>query len=230
MRERLGSYVILAELGEGPLGAVYRASDSLHSQHVAIRIFNEDLARDPSLKKGLRRAVAALRHPNVAACYSVGGILHNNLRPGKIHLTPNGIIKIRDFGLPVAALREARAYLAPEKILGKASDERADMFSAGIVFYELLTSVRPFSDPNGEAGPEDLLLECDIVTVDRFPHIPIGFWPIVQTCLHRDPKDRYSNMGQVGAACRELLKDLTEDCDLMLKELRAAVPLLKRAV
>ena len=280
MRERLGSYVILDELGEGPLGAVYRASDSLHSQHVAIRIFNEDLARDPSLKKGLRRAVAALRHPNVAACYSVGeegnisyavtdllegnilktlllekaplhlesklaimiqiadglehahknGILHNNLRPGKIHLTPNGIIKIRDFGLPVAALREARAYLAPEKILGKASDERADMFSAGIVFYELLTSVRPFSDPNGEAGPEDLLLECDIVTVDRFPHIPIGFWPIVQTCLHRDPKDRYSNMGQVGAACRELLKDLTEDCDLMLKELRAAVPLLKRAV
>src|SRR5207247_2722504 len=72
MRERLGSYVILDELGEGPLGAVYRASDSLHSQHVAIRIFNEDLARDPSLKKGLRRTVAALRHPNVAACYSVG--------------------------------------------------------------------------------------------------------------------------------------------------------------
>src|SRR5947207_1012090 len=209
MRERLGSYVILDELGEGPLGAVYRASDSLHSQHVAIRIFNEDLARDPSLKNG---------------------ILHNNLRPGKIHLTPNGIIKIRDFGLPVAALREARAYLAPEKILGKASDERADMFSAGIVFYELLTSVRPFSDPNGEAGPEDLLLECDIVTVDRFPHIPIGFWPIVQTCLHRDPKDRYSNMGQVGAACRELLKGLTQDCDLILKVLRAAVPLLRPAV
>src|SRR6266536_5738902 len=166
MRERLGRYIIVQELGDGQLGAVYRASDDLGSQYVALRIFKEDYAGNPSFKEGLRRA-AALKHPNIAACYAVdqegsvtyavtellegkslktllqekaalslenklaimiqiadglehahkNGILHNNLRPGKIHLTPNGIIKIRDFGLPVAALREARAYLAPEKIL-----------------------------------------------------------------------------------------------------------------
>src|SRR5439155_19486332 len=138
-----------------------------------------------------------------------------------------GIIRIRDFRM--AGQREARAYLAPERIRGKASDKRADIFSAGIVFYELLTSVHPFLDPKGVADSEDLLLDSDIGTVERFPEIPVAFWPIVETCLQKDPKHRYSSMGQVAGAYRELLKDLAEDCEFMLKELRAAAPLLKRA-
>src|SRR5438093_994079 len=79
---------------------------------------------------------------------------------GNIHVTPQGIIKIRDFGLSVSPDPELAhpsstpVYLAPELILGDEGGERADIFSAGVVFYELLTSVHPFHGRQGTNTPE----------------------------------------------------------------------------
>ncbi len=287
MLERLGKYIILGKLGEGPLGAVYQAQDAVRSLPAAIRILPESFAADPALEAAIYRAcraVAAIQHPNIAGIQGVAeeksrlyivtewlagqslrallddkteislenkvaimihvaegldyahrnGIVHRGLRPSNIHLTPEGIIKIRDFGFSVSPEPEhahpgTPVYLAPELILGEEGGERADIFSAGVVFYELLTSVHPFHSRQGPNALQGGLHDSEISTVEAFPDLPLGFWPILQTCLQKNPSDRYANMGEVLAAFRELFEDLVEGSGLMRKELQGAMPLLKQA-
>jgi serine/threonine protein kinase/tetratricopeptide (TPR) repeat protein len=166
------------------------------------------------------------------------GILHRDLGPAKIHLTADGKPIIRDFAIASVLMKHiphpwirfgAPIYISPEQIQQKNCDQRSDIFSAGTIFYELLTYHHPFHDPDSNKALDNILQETQIPTFDLFPDEPPGIWPILKTCLAKDPNDRYLSMDELVSACRDLLKDLGEDSRLMLSELYAALTPLRKA-
>jgi serine/threonine protein kinase len=166
------------------------------------------------------------------------GILHRHLEPGKIHLTPDGTVKIRDFAiapilmkyLPHPAVRwGVPIYLCPEQIQQNDCDERSDIFSAGTIFYELINHFHPFYDRDSNKALDNILSDAQIPTFERFPSAPPGIWTILRSCLARSPEDRYRNTEELSIACRDLIKNLAEDNQLMLAELYAAISPLRKA-
>ena len=165
-------------------------------------------------------------------------ILHLDLDPGKIHLTPGGSVKIRDFAiintlknhLPHPVVRwGVPIYLSPEQIQQKKCDERADIFAMGTIFYELVTGVHPFHDPDGNKALDNILLDAPVKTFEEFPDVPPGIWTILRKCLTRNPEARYASVDEFSNDCRALLKSLAEDTRLMLSELYASISALRKA-
>ena len=165
-------------------------------------------------------------------------IVHRDLQPGKIHLTTDGGVKIRDFAVAHILTRHLPRrithwrkpiYLSPEQIQKMDTDERSDIFSIGAIFYELLTYSHPFQDSQTGGNPDKDLLDDPIPTFDQFPDVPPGFWPILKTCMAADPEDRYRSMEELLNACKDLRKSLAEDTQLMLAELYASQNALEKA-
>jgi serine/threonine protein kinase len=166
------------------------------------------------------------------------GIVHRDLGPAKLHITADGNAKIRDFAIANVLMKHlphpwirfgTPIYLSPEQIQQKSSDQRSDIFSLGTVFYEFLTYHHPFYDRDSNKSLDNILQDVPVQTFDMFPDQPPGIWPILKTCLARDPDERYQSMEDVSSACRSLLKDLAEDSRLILSELYAALNPLRRA-
>ena len=166
------------------------------------------------------------------------GILHRNLAPSKIHITQDGTAKIRDFALayvlqhhlPRPIVRWGTPiYLSPEQIENKNCDGRSDIFSIGTIFYEFLTYLHPFHDPNSNKALDNILLNGELPTFEQFPELPPGIWSLLKTCLAKEPDDRYQSMEDLAEAFRELLASLEEDNRLMLAELYAALAPLRKA-
>src|SRR5215471_11632845 len=213
---RLGSYEILAALGAGGMGEVYRARDTKLKRHVALKVLPEAFANDPERMARFQReaeVLASLNHPNIAHIYGVEdralvmelvegespkgpmpfdeawhiasqiaaaleyahdkGIVHRDLKPANVKVTPEGVVKLLDFGLAkafagqgespadienlptltigateVGVILGTAAYMSPEQARGKPVDKRADIWAFGVVLYELLTGERLFKGEN----------------------------------------------------------------------------------
>ena len=220
----LGPYQVLAQIGAGGMGEVYRARDTRLKRDIAIKILPDAWARDTDRRERFRREaelLATLNHPNIAAIYGVEesriealllelvdgptladriasgslplddalpiarqiadaleaahehGIVHRDLKPANIKVTPDGTVKVLDFGL-AKAWRQRRersvdaanssddhipgrtqagmilgtaAYMSPEQARGQAVDKRADIWAFGCVLYEMLSGHKAFSGP-----------------------------------------------------------------------------------
>ena len=140
------------------------------------------------------------------------GVIHRDIKPGNIRVLDNGRLKIMDFGTAKLANVESNltqtgmtlgtvAYLSPERLLGQPSGTNSDIFSYGVLAYELLTFRRPFSGRNIPNLIDQVLNAAPIPLLDCWPECPPALAAIVHKCLLKDPSERY-------ASCESVLVDL----------------------
>jgi len=138
---------------------------------------------------------------DVATALSIAhrkGIIHGDVKPANILITDDGRIKLTDFGMARLASRDAKdspllgtpAYWCPEQIIGKPQDARSDIFSLGVVMYEMATGHRPF-DANSLQGICSLILSSTPLPPSHAnPSIPAAFNDLIASCLSKDPAQR----------------------------------------
>lgn len=127
------------------------------------------------------------------------GVIHGDVKPANILVDERGRVKLTDFG--VARLMShtpednhisgTPAYLAPEQIQGVARDFRSDLFSFGVVLYELVTGRNPFRAPSVPEVCENILRHSPVAPSSLNPSLSRVFDPILLRCLCKDPEDRY---------------------------------------
>ncbi|MFN7939865.1 MAG: protein kinase [Bryobacteraceae bacterium] len=263
----IGHYRVTGKLGEGGMGAVYRATDTKLARDVAIKVLPEAFTKDPErLARFTREAqvLASLNHPNIATIHGIEegaivmelvegptlqekiargpleldealsiarqiaealesahdkGIIHRDLKPANVKVTPEGNVKVLDFGLaklndaadpsenPATAPTVIRGnsptlagmimgtagYMAPEQASGKAVDKRADIWSFGVVLHEMLTGRTLF---DGESIPHTLASVLKDPIAFETVQAPEPIRRLLMRCLERNPKNRLRDIGE----------------------------------
>jgi tetratricopeptide (TPR) repeat protein/predicted Ser/Thr protein kinase len=268
----LGPYKILAPLGAGGMGEVYRASDTRLGREIALKILPQEMCRDGSMRARFEleaRAVSALNHPNIVSIYDIGqtddtlyivtelvdgeplrsvisrgpsparkiidigrqiadglavahsaGIVHRDLKPENVLITRDGRVKIIDFGLAKqmfqgeagetmpptltmpGAVMGTIGYMSPEQIRAQTVDSRSDIFSLGVILYEMTSSKRAFPGASSADVMIAVLREdpAELRTVDLPPGLPF----IIRRCLEKDPAARFQNASDLAFAMANL--------------------------
>jgi len=156
-------------------------------------------------------ASAAVWGANLASALAYAhraGIIHGDIKPSNIRVTENDQVKLVDFGVARFASQVSGsdrvlgtpAYLSPEQIEGQKQDGRSDLFSLGVVLYEMLTGVRPFAGNSlGEVCAE-ILTADPIPPSKRNPAVPAAFDRIIARCLAKNPEERYQSGNDLARA------------------------------
>jgi serine/threonine protein kinase len=165
--------------------------------------FLEGQPLDRILEKGsLPFSKACVYAAEVASALGVAhrkGVIHGDVKPANMLITDDGRVKLMDFGMARLAsydsgatpLLGTPAYWCPEQIVGKPQDARSDLFSLGVVLYEMVTGKRPFDADSLQAICGRVLSSTPLPPSHANPSVPAGFDDVVARCLAKDPAARY---------------------------------------
>jgi Tol biopolymer transport system component len=276
---KLGPYEILAPLGAGGMGEVYRARDTRLGRDVAVKILPAELAGDAQRLQRFEqeaRAISALNHPNVLAIYDVGaqegthflvtelleggtlrermrdarlpvrkaveiavqiaeglaaahehGIVHRDLKPDNVIVSPEGRVKILDFGLAKVTAAAAMGsdeltrsvsgpatrdgvvlgtvgYISPEQVRGKPADHRSDVFSFGVILYEMLAGQRAFAGDSSIEVLNAILKEDPPELAGIRPGLSPALLRVVARCVEKAPEERFQSARDLAFALETL--------------------------
>jgi serine/threonine-protein kinase len=135
-------------------------------------------------------------------------VIHGDIKPANILITKEGQVKLGDFGIARFATQVSNsgvlmgtpAYLSPEQIQGNAQDTRSDLFSLGIILYQMTTGVQPFSGSSVSAVCAQIVAITPPPPSHHNSSLPAAFDRIVMRCLAKDPADRYATAEALGAS------------------------------
>jgi serine/threonine protein kinase len=182
-----------------------------------------EIVEGEDLKTSIRRdgplSVSQALNLTRQICAGVGhahraGIVHCDLKPQNILVTYEGQVKVADFGIARAFQDEERTpqeepedvvwgsphYIAPEQAMGKLPTPATDVYSIGVMLYEMLTGVPPFHDPDPTTLAMKHLREEPVSLRALNPRVPPGLELLVRKALSKDPAQRYHNADQLGVA------------------------------
>jgi eukaryotic-like serine/threonine-protein kinase len=271
---RLGPFEILAPLGAGGMGEVYRARDTRLDRTVAIKLLPSELVNAPGRRverfRHEARAIARIAHSNICTLYDVGedgpalflvmeyvegmtlarrledgplqlplalraavqvadaldhahrhGVVHRDLKPSNIMLTRESV-KLLDFGLAKLKERDEQVltdatnsaltdvgtivgtipYMAPEQIEGHEVDARTDIFSFGVVLYEMVSGRRPFVADSRASLMAAIVAAEPPALSSLQPRTPASLERLIFRCLAKHPDDRWQTARDLAAELR----------------------------
>jgi serine/threonine-protein kinase len=201
----------VTDFGHLPDGQAYLVMEMVEG-----RTLEQELEKTDALTpdEALRIAIHILRALEAA---HQRGVVHRDLKPSNVFLTPGGQVKIVDFGAALVshARRSGRtdaglvlgspAYMAPEQALGRATDDRADLYSLGCVLYRMLSGRPPFE---AKTLVEVLRLQIEVAPEPvRSPHgaLPVLLVEAVERALAKDPEERFASAGEMRAVLEQAL-------------------------
>jgi Flp pilus assembly protein TadD len=251
-----GRYEIFALLGQGGMGAVYKARDNELDRLVALKVIRPELTTNPEILKRFKQELILARqvtHRNVIRIFDLGqadgfkfitmeylegkdlravlkekgklppeeagriilqicralevahgeGVVHRDLKPQNIMLDANGRAYVMDFGIArsaylpgmtqTGALIGTPEYMSPEQAKGEKLDERSDLFSLGVIFYELVTGQSPFYSETPLATLWKRMKEKAKPLCEVDPAIPKALSDIVAKAMEIEPADRFAS-------------------------------------
>src|SRR3954470_7898312 len=137
------------------------------------------------------------------------GVVHRDVKPGNVLLTRSGSVKVTDFGIARAGASDGltqtgsvmgtATYFSPEQAQGLAVDGRSDVYSLGVVLYEMVTGQPPFVGDSPVSTAYKHVREAAVAPSKIVPSVPPELERVILTCLAKDPKDRYQSCDDLRA-------------------------------
>ena len=285
---RVGLYEIVAFIGAGGMGDVYRANDTRLNRQVAIKFLSAAVADAQARRRFQREAQVAssLNHPHILRVYDAGehddrqylvtelidggtlsdwasaeprschdiadllsgvadglaaaheaGIVHRDVKPANVLVARNGYATLVDFGLAklqeqpddqsptvtgvntrVGVVVGTVRYMSPEQAAGRPVDRRSDVFSFGVMLYELVAGRRPFDGPT-DLHVLELIRHAEPAALDRA--VPAALRALIAKALVKDPGGRYQSMKDLAADLKRVRQSTPPDLVVPVAEISA---------
>ena len=264
-------YRILAKLGEGGMGVVYKAEDVRLGRTVALKFLPDDVTSDAAVRERFTREArlaSSLQHQNICTVHEIdetddgrlfivmpcyegeslkdvldrgplpaseavklalqmarglaaaheAGVVHRDVKPGNVMVSSGGHVRLVDFGLAkltgqTSITRRGSAvgtvaYMSPEQARGEEAGPSTDVWSLGVVLYEMVTGRRPFDGESERAVMRAIGRDRETPLLDLAPDAPPELAEIVRKALSKNPAARYRNMGDMLEDLRSLARRL----------------------
>jgi serine/threonine-protein kinase len=207
------------DLGRTADGLVFSVMEHLRGEDLEQRLERDGALPWPQARRILRQTIRGLR-----AAHAIG-VIHRDVKPSNVFLVEAGAdqheaVKVLDFGIaksndPTQSFAEnltcidkiigTAEYMAPERIVGETADARSDIYSLGVMMFEMLTGQRPWADDgNLLRALMRRVKEAPPSLPEFLPGVPAEMGGIVGRAMARDPEERFASLRELEAALREV--------------------------